>query len=85
MDTNALLPMRVHFTIRAVSRRDWDHDRLHIHRHHRRIFCNFNRLHAWVREASREATVTDTLWIGAATVLVFVYLLYALLVPEKFW
>jgi len=28
--------------------------------------------------------MTDTIWIGAVTVLVFGYLMYALLVPEKF-
>jgi len=28
--------------------------------------------------------MTDTLWIGAVTLFVFGYLLYALLVPEKF-
>jgi len=28
--------------------------------------------------------MADTLWISAATLLVFGYLLYALLVPEKF-
>jgi K+-transporting ATPase KdpF subunit len=31
-----------------------------------------------------EATMTDTVWISAVTLLVFGYLLYALLVPEKF-
>lgn len=28
--------------------------------------------------------VTDTIWIGALTALLLVYLMYALLVPEKF-
>jgi len=28
--------------------------------------------------------MTDTLWIGAVTLMVFGYLLYALIVPEKF-
>jgi len=28
--------------------------------------------------------MTDTIWIGAVTVLVLGYLMYALLVPEKF-
>jgi len=28
--------------------------------------------------------MTDTIWIGAVTAMVFGYLLYALLVPEKF-
>jgi len=28
--------------------------------------------------------MTDALWIGAVTLFVFGYLLYALLVPEKF-
>jgi K+-transporting ATPase KdpF subunit len=37
-----------------------------------------------MREASREAAVTDAVWLGAVTVLVCAYLLYALLVPEKF-
>jgi hypothetical protein len=31
-----------------------------------------------------EAAMTDTVWIGAVTLMVFFYLLYALLVPEKF-
>jgi K+-transporting ATPase KdpF subunit len=33
---------------------------------------------------SAEATMTDTVWIGATTLFLFGYLLYALLVPEKF-
>jgi len=28
--------------------------------------------------------MTDTIWIGAVTGLLFIYLFYALLVPEKF-
>jgi K+-transporting ATPase KdpF subunit len=28
--------------------------------------------------------MTDTLWIGVVTALLFVYLLYALLAPERF-
>jgi len=28
--------------------------------------------------------VTDTLWISAVTLMVLVYLIYAMLVPEKF-
>jgi len=28
--------------------------------------------------------VTDTLWISAVTLMVFGYLVYAMLVPEKF-
>jgi len=28
--------------------------------------------------------MTDTIWIGAVTLMVFGYLLYALLLPEKF-
>jgi len=35
-------------------------------------------------KSSEEATMNDTVWIGAVTLLVFGYLLYALLVPEKF-
>ncbi len=31
-----------------------------------------------------EVTMTDTIWIGAVTLLVIGYLFYALLVPEKF-
>jgi K+-transporting ATPase KdpF subunit len=31
-----------------------------------------------------DATMTDTVWISAVTLCVFGYLLYALLVPEKF-
>jgi|GEM_PF-6538028 len=31
-----------------------------------------------------EPSMTDALWLGAATVMVLVYLLYALLLPEKF-
>jgi K+-transporting ATPase KdpF subunit len=31
-----------------------------------------------------EAPMTDTIWLGAMTVLLLGYLLYALLVPEKF-
>jgi K+-transporting ATPase KdpF subunit len=31
-----------------------------------------------------EDTMTDIVWISAVTVFVFGYLLYALLVPEKF-
>jgi K+-transporting ATPase KdpF subunit len=34
--------------------------------------------------SSAEGPVTDTVWVGAVTFLVFGYLLYALLVPEKF-
>lgn len=29
-------------------------------------------------------TMTDTLWLSAVTLMLFGYLLYALLVPEKF-
>jgi K+-transporting ATPase KdpF subunit len=32
----------------------------------------------------RGAAMTDLVWLGAVTVLVFGYLVYALLVPEKF-
>jgi K+-transporting ATPase KdpF subunit len=32
----------------------------------------------------REAPMIDALWIGGVTLLLFVYLLYALLRPEKF-
>ncbi|MBK7857814.1 MAG: K(+)-transporting ATPase subunit F [Archangiaceae bacterium] len=28
--------------------------------------------------------MTDTLWLGAVTLAVFAYLVYALLLPEKF-
>jgi K+-transporting ATPase KdpF subunit len=31
-----------------------------------------------------EATVTDAIWIGAVTLIVFGYLVYALLLPERF-
>jgi len=31
-----------------------------------------------------EVTMTDTVWVGTVTLLVFAYLVYALLVPEKF-
>lgn len=31
-----------------------------------------------------EAAMNDTLWIGIVTIVVLGYLLYALLVPEKF-
>jgi K+-transporting ATPase KdpF subunit len=31
-----------------------------------------------------EANMTDTIWIGATTLMVLGYLLYALLLPEKF-
>jgi K+-transporting ATPase KdpF subunit len=34
--------------------------------------------------SSAEGPVTDTVWIGAVTFFVFGYLLYALLVPERF-
>ena len=34
--------------------------------------------------SSAEATMTDTVWVGAVTLLVFGYLLFALLKPEKF-
>lgn len=33
---------------------------------------------------SEEAAMNDTLWIGIVTIVVLGYLLYALLVPEKF-
>lgn len=29
-------------------------------------------------------TMTDSIWVGAVTLMVFGYLVYALLVPEKF-
>jgi K+-transporting ATPase KdpF subunit len=32
----------------------------------------------------KEATMTDTVWIGVVTLMVFGYLIYALLLPEKF-
>jgi K+-transporting ATPase KdpF subunit len=35
-------------------------------------------------KSSEELTMTDTVWIGVVTLFVFGYLLYALLVPEKF-
>jgi K+-transporting ATPase KdpF subunit len=31
-----------------------------------------------------EATMTDLAWLSAVTLLLFIYLVYALLVPEKF-
>jgi len=31
-----------------------------------------------------EAPMTDTIWLGAVTLMLFGYLMYALLVPEKF-
>ncbi len=31
-----------------------------------------------------EGPMTDTLWLGAVTLMLLGYLLYALLVPEKF-
>jgi len=31
-----------------------------------------------------EGTMTDLVWISCVTLLLFVYLIYALLVPEKF-
>jgi K+-transporting ATPase KdpF subunit len=31
-----------------------------------------------------EATMTDAVWVGAVTLFTFGYLIYALLVPEKF-
>jgi K+-transporting ATPase KdpF subunit len=31
-----------------------------------------------------ERPMSDTLWIGAVTALLFAYLLYALIAPEKF-
>jgi K+-transporting ATPase KdpF subunit len=31
-----------------------------------------------------EATMSDIIWISAVTLMVFVYLLYAMLVPERF-
>lgn len=34
--------------------------------------------------SSEERAMTDTLWIGVVTLAVFGYLLYAMLVPEKF-
>jgi K+-transporting ATPase KdpF subunit len=34
--------------------------------------------------SSPEALMTDLVWIGAVTLLLLVYLTYALLVPEKF-
>jgi K+-transporting ATPase KdpF subunit len=40
-----------------------------------------------MRTAARsyvEASMTDTVWIGAVTLMVFGYLLYAMLAPEKF-
>jgi K+-transporting ATPase KdpF subunit len=33
---------------------------------------------------SKDITMTDTVWVAAVTLFVFGYLLYALLVPEKF-
>jgi K+-transporting ATPase KdpF subunit len=42
----------------------------------------------WLRERlrtfARRRRMTDALWIGAVTLLLFAYLVYALLVPEKF-
>lgn len=35
-------------------------------------------------EKLEERNTTDAIWIGRVTALVLVYLLYALLVPEKF-
>jgi K+-transporting ATPase KdpF subunit len=37
-----------------------------------------------VRAAPWRFVVTDTLWVGGVTALLLCYLLYALLVPEKF-
>lgn len=37
-----------------------------------------------VARSFEEAAMTETLWIGAVTVMVFGYLVYALLVPENF-
>ena len=34
--------------------------------------------------SASEVTMTDAVWVGAVTLLVFAYLVYALLVPEKF-
>jgi K+-transporting ATPase KdpF subunit len=34
--------------------------------------------------SSAEAPMADTVWVGAVTFFVFGYLLYALLVPERF-
>jgi K+-transporting ATPase KdpF subunit len=31
-----------------------------------------------------EVTMTDSIWVGAVTLIVFAYLIYALLVPERF-
>jgi K+-transporting ATPase KdpF subunit len=35
-------------------------------------------------KSSEESSMTDIVWIGIVTLFVFAYLLYALLVPEKF-
>jgi K+-transporting ATPase KdpF subunit len=35
-------------------------------------------------KSSEESNMTDTIWIWAVTLMVFGYLLYALLLPEKF-
>jgi K+-transporting ATPase KdpF subunit len=37
-----------------------------------------------VATSFEEAIMTDALWLGVVTMVVFGYLLYALLVPEKF-
>jgi K+-transporting ATPase KdpF subunit len=36
-----------------------------------------------VAKSCAEASMTDAVWVGAVTLMLFGYLMYALLVPEK--
>ena len=52
----------------------------------RAVFCDCDRLHDGVRAAGHtgETRMIETLMLGVVTVLLLVYLVYALLRPEKF-